>query len=130
MKIGDKIKLAKQEVEVVACESCDALMVNIDQKALAKGDIDILKKAGVRISNPATDDPVCIRCEIQREEEEHTIKRHVDDYMERKDDDSDSDSSDSGFFGGGGDSGGGSFGGGFGGFGGGVFSGGGATGSW
>ena len=116
---GDKIQLANQEVEVIRCEKCDALMVNIDQSQLALGDIDILRAAGVRLSNPATKDPICIKCEIQREEEERINKRKVDSYMDRHDDDDD----DSSFFGG-------SSGGGWGGFGGGGFSGGGASGGW
>jgi uncharacterized membrane protein YgcG len=123
MRAGEKVLLKNQEVRVICCDRCGALMVNIDQKELALGDLDILKKAGLRISNPATNDPICIKCEIQREEEEHTLKRKVNNYM----DDDDTSSNDSHFFSGGSS---GSFGGGFGGFGGGMFSGGGASGSW
>jgi uncharacterized membrane protein YgcG len=126
-QLGDMIQLKNQEVEVVQCEDCDALMVNIDQKQLAPGDIDILKIAGVRLSNPETEDAICINCEINREESEHTFKRKIKNYMDEDDDSSSSHHSDDSFFGGG------SFGGGlggFGGFGGGSFSGGGASGGW
>ena len=126
-QLGDMIQLKNQEVEVVQCEKCEALMVNIDQKQLALGDIDILKRAGVRLSNPETEDAICLHCEIDREESEHTFKRKLKSYMDEDDDSSSSHHSDDSFFGGG------SFGGGlggFGGFGGGSFSGGGASGGW
>ena len=126
-RVGDIIQLLKQEVVVIKCEKCNALMVNIDQKELQPGDLVALRMEGVRISNPATKDPVCINCEVDREEAEHTFKRKVKNFFDEDDSDHDDDShhsSDSGFFGGG------SFGGGFGGFGGGSFSGGGATSSF
>lgn len=125
---GDTIQLVKQVVKVVKCEKCEELMVNIDQKELQPGDLVNLRMEGVRISNPATKDPICLNCEVDREESEHTFKRKVKSFFDENDSDHDDDShhsSDSSFFGGG------SFGGGgFGGFGGGSFSGGGATGSF
>ncbi len=122
MNEGDKIQLKNQEVEVVKCEKCDSLMVNLDADQLAPGDLVILKKAGVRISNPETEDPICIKCEGL------TFGQRLSRWFEsdnEKDDDNDSDFfTPGGSFGGGRSSGG--FGG-FGGFGGGGFSGGGAS---
>lgn len=123
MKTGDIIKLNRQEVTVIECEHCGALMVNLDQKDLFPGDLYTLRAAGVRISNPSTKDAICIDCEIRREDIEHTFKRRVSDYYKAP-----SHHDDSSFFGGGSFGGGG--GGGFGGFGGGGFSGGGASGGW
>jgi len=117
---GDLIQLTNQECEIVECEECEDLMVNIDLEDLARGDLAILKKEGIKISNPDTDDPICLDCEIKREDSEHELKRKVNNYMSPSHHDHD----DSSFFGGGG------FGGGFGGFGGGVTSGGGATGGF
>lgn len=125
-QVGDKIQLKKQEVEVVKCESCDALMVNVDAPQLEVGDLTTIKKAGVRVSNPETDSPVCIKCE------EHGFMDRLGDFfagvgagiVAGSDDDDDDD--DSSFFGGG-FGGGGSSSGGFSGFGGGGFSGGGAS---
>ena len=113
--LGAIIKLKNQVVTVIECEMCKELMVNIDEKELAPGDLKILKQVNVKISNPETDDAICIDCEINREDNEHTFKRKVNNYFKRESNDDDSS-----FFGGGG----------FGGFGGGVFSGGGATGSF
>lgn len=130
-KLGDKIKLTNQEVDVVKCETggCGALMVNIDAGQLRPGDLTTLKGKGVRISNPETDKPICLNDEYK------TLGRKVADWFESDDDDDDDStffrpSVGSGFggFGGGSSSGGGLFGGGsFGGFGGGSFGGGGAS---
>lgn len=118
-KIGDKILLAKQEVTVIACEKCGDLMVNIDANQLSLGDLTLLKIAGVKISNPETEEPICITCEHK------TWGRKISDFFENtKDVDDDNDNNDdshffssSGFLDGGG----------FGGFGGGSFGGGGAA---
>ena len=118
--IGDTISLFKQIVKVVECEKCGRKMVNIDQDSLAPGDLASLKLVGVSISNPSTKDAVCIHCEIQREEEEHTFKRRTSSFFESSHTDDSSLFSSGGF----------GLGGGFGGFGGGSFSGGGASGSW
>ena len=83
---GDKIELAHQEVEVVECENCNHLMVNIDADQLHPGDLTKLKGEGVRISNPDTEKPYCLNCE------QKTFGRKVADFFESDDDD------DSGFF--------------------------------
>ena len=115
-KLGDTIQLASQEVEVVACEDCDALMVNIDESELEPGDMKTLKQNGVRISNPHTDDAICIKCEIEREDAENDFKRKVNDYFEPKSEEKKDDDDDH-LFGGNG-------------FGGSSFSGGGASGDF
>ena len=112
---GDVIVLARQEVRVIKCKKCDHLMVNIDADQLALGDLRILKNAGVRVSNPETEQEICSNCEF--ESFGSKLSRWFED---------DNDDDDSSFFGGGGIFGG-SMGGGFGGFGGGGFSGGGAA---
>lgn len=126
-KLGDKIELHKQTVEVVKCERCEDLMVNIDANELQLGDLTILKSEGVKISNPETDDPICINCEYR------TFGRKLADWFDTTTEDDDDDSS---FFSSrpsssgslfGGSIGLGGFGGGFGGFGGGGFGGGGAA---
>lgn len=116
-----KIQLKNQEVEVVECEKCSKNMVNLDADQLAVGDLTTLKQAGVTVSNPNTEDQICVNCEHR------TFGRKVADFFESDNDDDD----DSSFFGGS------SFGGsddsssgGFSGFGGGSFSGGGASSSW
>lgn len=113
MNIGEIIRLIKQEVKVIKCELCGEPMVHVDKNKLVTGDLVTLKKAKVKVSNPDTDNNVCVNCE---EPKSTYSKWHNDD------DDShffNTPSSDSGF--GGGDSGG------FGGFGGGDFGGGGAS---
>lgn len=116
------IQLTNQQVEVESCNNCNKLMVNLDADQLAKGDLTTLKRAAILVSNPDTDDTLCISCEYR------TFGRRIADFFESDDDDDDSS-----FFGGGGfgdDSDSGSSFGGFGGFGGGSFSGGGASSSW
>lgn len=122
----DKIQLKSQTVEGIKCKECDSLMANIDADQLQPGDLVNLKKEGVRISNPETEEPICVNCEVKK-----TFSRRVADWFESEDNDDDSSffsgtpsSSGSSF---GGSSGFGGFGGGFGGFGGGGFSGGGAS---
>ncbi len=141
MQKGDKIQLKNQEVEVVGCQQCNHAMVNLDAPQVEKGDLVTLKKEGVRISNPTTEAPVCLNCEL-------------DNFWKRlhawwntpleESTDTESGDDDSSFFTGfgsgigiGGGFGGGGFGGfgggssgGFGGFGGGSFSGGGASGGF
>lgn len=130
MEPGEKIKLANQEVEVVKCQDsdCSHMMVNLDADQLAPGDLTTLKLAGVRISNPETDKPICINCEYK------TFGKRIADFFESDDEDDDDD--DSSFFRPsspsgpsifGGHSSFGGFGGGFGGFGGGGFGGAGAS---
>jgi uncharacterized membrane protein YgcG len=127
--IGDKIQLANQEVEVVACEKCSKPMVNLDADNLSKGDLTTLKKAGVTVSNPETKENVCVHCEYQP-----TIGHKIAQFFESKDDDDDDShlfGSSGGFLGGLSSGGfGGGFSGGFGGFGGGGFAGGGASASF
>lgn len=124
-KAGDVIELQKQDVKVVSCDSCGALMVNVKARDIEKGDFLTLKRLGLTLTNPNTKDQICLNCEIKREEVERQEKRKANTYFttpstHHHDDDDDSHSS----FGGGFSLGG------FGGFGGGSFSGGGATGSW
>lgn len=125
-KVGDKIQLKNQEVEVCACKECEHLMVNIDKDETAQGDLSTLKAAGVRISNPETEDEVCLNCEVR------TLGRRIADWFDSDDNDdswvftpsvtshrpSYTPPSSSGF---------GGFSGGFGGFGGGGFGGGGIS---
>lgn len=122
---GDEIQLKKQVVKVVECEDCQHLMVNIDADQIEPGDLSLLKKAGVRLSNPETEEKICLFCEVPKKK---NFRDRLNDWFENEDEDDD----DSGFFhtptmpstpifGGG------SFGGGFSGFGGGSFSGGGAS---
>lgn len=122
-KKGDKIQLAKQEIEVEECRECKGLMVNLDADQLAVGDLAILKARGVKISNPNTDKAVCISCEYK------TFGKKLADWFDSDDDDDSSffHPSTGGFFGGSSSGGFGGFSGGFGGFGGGGFGGAGAT---
>ena len=120
---GENIALSNQTVEVVACDECDHLMVNLDADQLRQGDLLILKRAGIRISNPETEKEICINCEFEKE----SFGKKLATWFDTDDDDDDSS-----FFSSGGGSttpifGGSSSFGGFGGFGGGVFSGGGAS---
>ena len=114
--LGDTIELQKQDVKVVACNNCGAHMVWLKMKDLQPGDLLTLKRLGIKLTNPHTEDQLCIDCEIKREQIEHEEKRKVSSWFNTAPSHHDSDS---GF----------SFGGG-GGFGGGMFSGGGATGGW
>jgi uncharacterized membrane protein YgcG len=120
MEIDDKIQLANQEVQVVQCEKCGALMVNIDANQIELGDMRILKLAGVRISNPDTEDKICLNCEVMIRP---SFREKVKHYYEHDDADDSSlfhhESDDSGTHIG--------FGGSFGGFGGGIFGGAGAS---
>lgn len=120
---GDKIQLQKQEVEVIKCSECENLMVNLDVDQLEPGDLVTLKLAGIKISNPDTEDPVCINCEHKN------LGRKIADWFEKDDDNDDSGFfGDSGFHGNSNNGGFGGFsGGGFGGFGGGSFGGGGCS---
>lgn len=114
---GDTLKLANQEVEVIRCSECDHLMVNIDADQLSPGDLTLLKSYRVRISNPTTEDEVCVNCDPV---EKTSFIDKLGSWFGDDDDDDDS-----GFFSSGSSS---SFGGGsFGGFGGGSFGGGGAS---
>lgn len=114
-----EIQLKNQKVEVVDCKECNHDMVNIDADQLAAGDLAILKAEKVRISNPETEDPICLNCEAPR------LASRLRDWFDSEDDDDDSSffSAGTGLFGGSSSSGG--FGG-FGGFGGGFSGGGGA----
>jgi uncharacterized membrane protein YgcG len=117
MQVDDIVNLQKQDVKVVKCEKCNRLMVNIDANKIEAGDMQILKRLGVHISNPETPDPICVNCEVEvKPTFREKIKRYFD-----SDDDNDSHLSSGGSWGGS------SSDGGFGGFGGGSFSGGGAS---
>ena len=121
-EVGDMIELKNQTVEVVECEECDHLMVNIDADEIQPGDLATLKKAGVRLSNPETEEEICLNCEIPRRP---SFMQKVSTWFDSSDDDDSSffhsTPSSPSIFGGS------SIGGGFGGFGGGSFSGGGAS---
>jgi len=126
-KVGDIITLQKQDLEVVRCIKTGKLMVNIDADEVMPGDLITLKRRGVLLSNPETEEDICIEYEFPKtEDEEPTFGERLSRWFEDDDDDDDS-----GFFTTtttstptfGGSSG---FGG-FGGFGGGSFSGGGAS---
>ena len=123
-EVGDIITLQRQDVEVEECDDCGNLMVNLDADELRPGDLVILKRKGVRVSNPETEDLICAECEFEKPE---SFGRKLSNWFEDDDDDDDSSffhtttthstpvfGGSSGF-------------GGFGGFGGGSFSGGGAS---
>lgn len=119
METGEKLKLKNQEVEAVKCEKCESMMANIDADQLAEGDLVLMRKVGLLVSNPETKENICVNCEYQ------TVGHRLREFFrtEPRDDDNDSSffgGSSGGFFGG-------SSGGGFGGFGGGSFGGAGAT---
>jgi len=126
--LGDQIQLSNQTQEVVHCIRTGVKMLNIDADQLAPGDLTFIKKLGLTISNPETEEPVAIGVEY------HTVGRAIADFFETsEDEEEEEDDDDSSFFSGGifgGSSSGGGFGGGFGGFGGGGFSGGGASGGF
>lgn len=117
--VGDIIELQQQDAKVVTCNKCGAKMVWVRPSQLKEGDLVTLKRLGLKMTNAATFDQVCINCELVREEKEHEQKKKVSTWF--NDTSSSHHDSDGGFFGGGG---------GFGGFGGGGFSGGGASGGW
>lgn len=126
VKSGDVLALLGQEVKVIKCEDCKHLMVNIDVNDVQPGDLLTLKKAGVRLSNPETTNPLCLNCEYDKP----TFGQRLRDWFDTDDDDDDSPffvtpqisrTVSTPTFGGSS-----SFGG-FGGFGGGSFSGGGAS---
>lgn len=153
--IGDKIQLTNQEVEVVASDKGGIPMVNVDLNKLAKGDLGLLKKKGVSISDSSKEGNLSVTEEFADHAvvEKPTLGHKIaawfgaddvdssdsDSENNSSDDDSDDDSSShhddssffdavsGGFLGGliGGEDSGGF--GGFGGFGGGGFSGGGAS---
>ena len=126
--LGDTVELQGQTQDVVECEESGVLMLNIDADELKQGDLTFIKKLGLTISNPETEEPIALGVELRKKE---TVADRVNSYFEDDEDDDD----DSSFFspstgaflgslalgslGG--------FGGGFGGFGGGGFSGGGAS---
>lgn len=87
MNTGDKITLSKREFEVVGCKHCKENMVNIDSDEIGLGDLIKIKFNGLRISNPETDENVCIDCDIVK----HPSRRkELSDFMKS---DSDNDSS-------------------------------------
>ena len=124
MNIGEKISLSKKEFDVVACKECSKPMLNIDRDEIGLGDLVKMKLNGLKVSNPDTDENLCIDCEL---EQKPSLRRKLSNWMKSDSNDdsgwhsSSSGSSDSGS----------SFGGGsFGGFGGGSFGGGGASGGF
>ena len=134
IELGDKVQLAKQTQDVIACQETGVKMLNIDAKELAPGDLKFIKSLGLTISNPDTDKPVALGVDYVPESFGHKLAKFFesdttdndDDTEDDNDDDSFSSHNDSGFFSSGGLFGGG-FSGGFGGFGGGSFGGAGAS---
>lgn len=122
-ELGDMVELQSQSQEVVECEESGVLMLNIDADELKQGDLTFIKRLGLTISNPETEDPIALEVELAKK---RTLAAALAGFLLSTSDDDD----DSSFFSSGGFSGGssfGGFGGGFGGFGGGGFSGGGAS---
>lgn len=125
--VGDNIPLINQAPEIVSCDNCDHKMVNVDKDQLRQGDLATLKREGIRVSNPDTEENICANCEL--EDSDHPFHSWWDDKDDEDDSsyftaptiastyDNDSGGSSGGF-------------GGFGGFGGGSFSGGGASGGF
>ncbi len=123
IKLGDLIHLQKQDVTVVSCKECGRLMVNVDKKDVAEGDLVTLRRIGISLSNPETPDEYCLTCDPAPKTPFHEKLAEwfapvlaTSNYSSDDEDDDDS-----GFFSKG------SSGGGFGGFGGGSFGGGGAS---
>ena len=123
MKIGETIELSKKTFEVIGCKHCKEAMVNIDSDEIGLGDLVKLKFSGVKVSNPETDEAVCIHCDIAKKPSK---RKALADWMNSPSNNdsswhsssSPSPSTSSFDFGSGG------------GFGGGSFGGGGASGSW
>lgn len=111
-KLDEIVNLQKLDYKVEQCEDCNHLMVNVDEDEVRKGDLVTLKRKGIRLSNPNTEDVLCINCELDDKKESFLGK--VANWFDDDDDDDDTP-----LFSGGGFS--------FGGFGGGGFSGGGAS---
>lgn len=118
----ETIELTNQTLEIVECKKCGKKMVNIDADQLYSGDLLKLKQNGILVSNPNTEEEICVNCD-----EDSTLKSWFD-----SDDDDDSSFFSptglglvAGLFSMGMNSGGG-----FGGFGGGSSGGGGSNGSW
>ena len=86
-KAGDIITLQRQDGEVEKCDKCSKLMVNLDADELRPGDLVILKRKGVRISNPETEDLVCVKCEFEKPE---SFGHKLSSWFEDDDDDDDS----------------------------------------
>ncbi len=133
-KIGDKIQLTNQEVEVVASDVSGLPMVNVDLHKLAQGDLMKLKQMGVTVSDVTQAGNIPVHETLGHKIAQWFETDNSDNGTDDSDDDDDSTffhPTGGGFFGGstGGGMGGG-FGGGFGGFGGGSFGGGGASASF
>lgn len=82
LSVGDYISLQKEDLEIVRCEECSHLMVNVDEVDLRPGDFNVLKRKGIRVSNPDTTDEICSHCEEPRS--------HVSSWWDDNDDDDDS----------------------------------------
>lgn len=126
--LGDTVELQGQSLDVVECDESGVLMLNIDADEIKKGDLHFIKKLGLTISNPETDEPIALGVELRKKE---TVADRVNSYFTEEEDDDDDDSffspSTGAFLGSLALGSRGGFSGGFGGFGGGGFSGGGAS---
>lgn len=88
---GEQIVLANQTVDVVKCEKCGHLMANIDADQVQPGDLWALKSSKVRLSNPTTEEQICLKCEFTPQ---RSFLQKVGDWFEEESDDH----NDSGFF--------------------------------
>lgn len=128
-ELGDTVELQGQAQDVVECEESGVLMLNIDADELKQGDLAFIKKLGLTISNPETEEPIALEVELKKNK---VLAAAVAAYLlsSRKEEEEDEDDDSSFFSSAGsflGSSSLGGFGGGFGGFGGGGFGGGGAS---
>lgn len=64
MNVGEQIELSKGTFNIEPCKHCKKPMVNLDSDEIGLGDMVKMKLAGVLISNPETDELVCIHCDI------------------------------------------------------------------
>ena len=111
------IKLSNnREYEIEECSKCYHKMINIDANEITQTDLILLRNNEIRVSNPNTDDLICLNCHVQH---------FIDWYNKKKEVTRDHDSSISSLR-----SVGGFFGSGFKGFGGASFSGAGASLGW
>lgn len=122
MILGDMLSLHAGDFEVGECKKCRTVMVNVDADELYPGDLEKIRNEGLRISNPETDEMLCLNCDIETRPSRRVALRS---WFDTPSSSPSYKSSDSGWFGG---SSGGGFS--FGGFGGGGFSGGGASGGF
>lgn len=59
------IPLQALDADIIRCQDCNHKMVNLDKKDIYPGDLRVLKRLNIRVSNPETDDPICSHCEAE-----------------------------------------------------------------